>query len=814
MIYPEHFEEKIGFDRIREMLSEGCLCNLGRNEVDKLQFLTDSRKIRDELQKVEEFKQLLTFEDNFPVDDYHDLSPVFSKIRIEGRFLELEELFQMKKSLETIKAIVYFFKSDDRRNKYPMLQQLVKDIPLFPFIHQRIDKIITSNGRMKDNASPELSDIRSSLKAKENSVSRVMQSVLKRVQGAGLIDSDTTVTIRNGRPVLPVLAGNKKKISGFVHDESATGKTVFIEPAEVVELNNEIRELENAEKRETIKILTVFADDIRPYIEDLKMAYEYLGIIDFMRSKARFAIRINAHKPAMEDKPWVDWFKAVHPLLFLHFQNMNKQVVPLDITLDENNRILLISGPNAGGKSVCLKTVGLLQYMFQCGMLVPAQDNSVFGVFNNVFMDIGDEQSIDNDLSTYSSHLTNLKHFTRNANSKTLVLVDEFGTGTEPLLGGAIAESALQHLNKMKSFGVVTTHYTNLKHFASENEGVINGAMLFDNHRMQPLYKLEIGKPGSSFAFEIARKIGLSEEILKHAGELIGQEHIDFDKHLKDILRDKRYWENKRYKVRQSEKKLDSVIEQYQQQLEEVNKEKKEIIRQAKDEASRILADVNKRIENTIREIKESQANREKTRIARKELESFKEQINRQGEEQDKIDRKINKIKKKQKRQQVASNVDKPEVMDVGDKVRIKNQDTVGEIIETDGDNVVVAFGQMVSRLSREKLEKVSNRQVKRETNKRTDLGNWDVGKRRMKFRPELDVRGNRTDEAIQKVSELIDEAVVVSASELRILHGKGNGILRQMIREYLSTVDVVGSYADAHIELGGSGITVVNLSY
>lgn len=813
MIYPESFEEKIGFDRIREMLSEGCLCNLGRREVAGMRFLTDVERIRLELQQTHEFKQLLTFEENFPVDNYFDLTPVLQKIRIEGRFLEVEELFQMKKSLGALKAVVQFFKSEERQHKYPVLVSLIREIPLFPFIYQRIDKIITANGRIKDNASPELANVRSSLKAKENSVSRVMQAVLKRMQGAGLIDADTTVTIRNGRPVLPVVAGNKKKIQGFIHDESATGKTVFIEPAEVVELNNEIRELENAEKREIIKILTVFADDIRPYIEDLKLAYEYLGIIDFLRAKARFAIRINAFKPAMEGKPWVEWFKAVHPLLFIHFQNINKQVIPLDIILDEKNRILLISGPNAGGKSVCLKTVGLLQYMFQCGMLVPAQDNSVFGIFENIFMDIGDEQSIDNDLSTYSSHLTNLKHFTRNANDKSLVLIDEFGTGTEPLLGGAIAESALQHLNMLKAFGVITTHYTNLKHFASENEGVINGAMMFDNHRMQPLFQLEIGKPGSSFAFEIARKIGLSEEILKNASELIGQEHIDFDKHLKDILRDKRYWENKRYKVRQSEKKLESVMQRYQQQLEEVNKEKKEILRQARDEAARMLADVNKRIENTIREIKESQADKEKTLIARHKLERLKEEVSRREQSQDKVDQKLNKIKR-QKKEQPKKFLVKPEPLEIGNLVRMKNQDVVGEIIEKDNDEFLVAFGQMVTRLKKDKLEKVSNHQQKKASKNKKNLGNWDVGRRKLTFRPEIDVRGIRTDEAIQKVSELIDEAVVVNANELRILHGKGNGILRQMIREYLATVDVVGSYADAHIEMGGAGITVVNLSY
>lgn len=814
MIYPENLEVKIGFNRIREMLKESCLCDLGTKEVDNMLFNTDFEAISDALQKTNEFKRLLTFEESFPVNNYDDLTPTLNKIRIEGRFLEVDELFRLKKSLETIKSITRFFKADERNDKYPVIAALIKEIPVFPFIYQAIDKIITSNGRIKDNASPDLSEIRRSLKHKESSVSKMMHSVLKDAQSKGLVDLDTSVSIRSGRPVIPVGATNKKRIQGFIHDESATGKTVFIEPAEVVELNNEIREIENAEKREIIKILTRFSDDIRPYLEDLKLAYYYLGVIDFLRAKARFAINVGGFLPRIENKPHLEWFNAIHPLLFLHFKKLEKEVIPLDIVLDDQNRILVISGPNAGGKSVCLKTAGLLQYMFQCGMLVPARDNSVFGIFNHIFIDIGDEQSIDNDLSTYSSHLTNLKYFTRNADNKSLVLVDEFGTGTEPLLGGAIAEAALAHLNKMKSFGVITTHYTNLKHFASENDGVINGAMLFDNHRMQPLFRLQIGKPGSSFAFEIARKIGLSEDILKTAGDLIGQEHIDFDKHLKNILRDKRYWENKRFKVRQSEKKLDSVIERYQRQLEEVNKEKKEIIRQAKDEAAKILADVNKRIENTIREIKESQADREKTRVARKELENLKEQINRKEVEPDKIDRKINKIKKKQKRPQVSSRTKKPEGIEVGDKVRIKNQNTAGEIIEMDGDDVVVAFGQMVSRLSRDKLEKVSNSQVKRETKQRTDFGHWDVGKRKLRFRPELDVRGNRTDEAIRKVSDFIDEAVVVNANELRILHGKGNGILRQMIREYLSTVDVVGSYADAHIEMGGAGITVVNLTY
>ncbi|MDA3953849.1 MAG: Smr/MutS family protein [Bacteroidales bacterium] len=824
MLYPENFEQKIGFDKIRDMLKGGCLSNLGRMRIDKIRFSAKYSFIETLVNQVDEFKQIMLMEDDFPLNHFIDLTPALKKIRVEGTYFLAEELYDLKRSLETIRAILKFFKTKKEEGKYPYLQKLAENVKLYPFVFERIDSIINKQGKIKDNASPELGRIRNDLRNKESSVSKRLHSILKDAQKSGLADHDVSLSIRDGRATIPVDASNKRKIKGFILDESATGKTAYIEPAEIVELNNDIKELYYAERREIVKILALFADDIRPYIDDLLFTYEYMGTIDFIRSKALLANKLNGIKPIFNDRPMVEWKNAVHPLLYLSFKDEARNVVPLDIILNsDNQRILLISGPNAGGKSVCLQTVGLLQYMFQCGLLVPMSENSEIGLFQNLFLNIGDDQSIENDLSTYSSYLLNMKNFLKSANDKTLILIDEFGSGTEPMLGGAIAEAILDDLNSKKAQGVITTHYTSLKHFASSAYGIENGAMLFDTAKIQPIFKLSIGEPGSSFAFEIARKIGLPEDILKKATDKIGKDHIDFDKNLKDILRDKRYWENKRESVRKSEKKLEEQIAKYTIELEIADKSRKEILKKAKEEAEVLLSGVNKQIENTIREIKESQADKEKTKIVRKKLSDFKEKLGEvDPEQEERINRKIEKLRNREKeglKNPKTTKEEKKEILkpkdantyEMGDKVSLYGQDTVGEVIDVNGKSIMVAFGNMITTLDEKKLEKISEKQYKNKTgNKGLSKSKWDFGDRRLNFKPEIDVRGKRAEEALQIVNDFIDEAIVINMSNVKILHGKGDGILRQLIRQYLATVDIVRSYHDESVQFGGSGITIV----
>jgi len=822
VLYPENFENKIGFDKIREMLKGGCLSNLGRNRVDKIRFSKNYTFIQTLVSQVDEFKQIMAMEDDFPLNHFFDVTDGIKKIRVEGTYLLPEELFDLKRSLETIRSILKFFKARREEEKYPYLQRLTENVKLYPFIFERIDRIINKLGKIKDNASPELGTIRKEINHKESTVSKRLHAILKEAQKSGIVEQDISLSIRDGRATIPVDASNKRKIKGLILDESATGKTAYIEPTEIVELNNDIRELYYAEKREIIKILTSFANDLRPYSDDLLLAYEFMGTIDFIRSKALLANKLHGIKPVFVNRPYLQWKQAIHPLLFLSFKDENRKVVPLDIELNnDNQRILLISGPNAGGKSVCLQTVGLLQYMFQCGLLVPMHDNSEIGIFQHLFINIGDDQSIENDLSTYSSHLMNMKYFIKSSNQKTLLLIDEFGSGTEPMLGGAIAESILDALNQKKTFGVITTHYTNLKHFASSAQGIENGAMLFDTDKIQPLFKLSIGEPGSSFAFEIARKIGLPEDILQSATAKIGKDHINFDKNLKDIIRDKRYWESKRESVRKSEKKLDQLIANYSSELEDAEKSRKEILIKAKEEAQQMLDGVNKRIENTIREIRESQAEKEKTKNVRKQLADFKEQVeNIDSREEGKIQRKIEKLKnrekkKKESKQPVKENQKpekKPDILEKGDKVRLHGQETAGEVLDVNGQSIMVAFGNMITTLDKKRLEKISEKQYQQfaGTDGQTSSTKWDFGEKRLKFKPEIDVRGKRADEALQAVRDFIDEAMVINIGTVKILHGKGDGILRQLIRQYLETVDLVKNYHDESVQFGGSGITIV----
>ena len=674
--------------------------------------------------------------------------------------------------------------------------------------------------------------IRRELASTTGSISRSLNAILRNAQSEGYVDKDVTPTMRDGRLVIPVAPGLKRKIKGIVHDESSTGKTVFIEPAEVVEANNRIRELEGEERREIIRILTDFSITVRPQVPAILQSYEFLAEIDFIRAKAQFAIQTNAIKPSLENKQVLDWRTAIHPLLQLSLAKHNKKVVPLDIELNHEQRILIISGPNAGGKSVCLKTVGLLQYMVQCGMPVPMHERSHIGIFSNIFIDIGDEQSIEDDLSTYSSHLTNMKIMMKSCNERSLILIDEFGGGTEPQIGGAIAEAVLKRFNEKGTFGVITTHYQNLKHFAEDHEGVVNGAMLYDRHLMQALFQLQIGNPGSSFAVEIARKIGLPEEVIAEASEIVGSEYINADKYLQDIVRDKRYWETKRQNIRKREKQMEETISKYEAEIQELEKSRKDILRKAKEDAERLLQESNARIENTIRTIKEAQAEKEKTRLARQELSEFKETIEdiEKADKEDKIARKMEKLREKQERKKDKKNKDqsqnttaappsvpKVQPIEIGTSVKLKGQSGIGEVLDINGKNATVMFGMIKTTVKIERLERsdislsVAQKPIAKSTFVSSETQDR-VYEKKLNFKQDIDVRGMRGDEAIQAVTYFIDDAILLGISRVRILHGTGTGILRTLIRKYLATVSGVAHYQDEHVQFGGAGITVVDL--
>lgn len=816
MFYPENFEEKVGFDRIRKMVMDSCLCNLGRDRADAMHFLTSAEEITSLLRQVDEFRKILVLDQEFPLDHFFDVTPSLKKLRLEGSYLEAEEFLQIRKSQGTIRSILAFLSNED--HDYPALKELSHDIVIYPFVLDSIDKILNNKGEVKDKASPELAAVRRALRDREKQVSVRMRQILKEAISQGIVEQGMNLAIRNGRAVIPVSSSNKRRISGLIHDESASGKTVYVEPSEIVELNNEIRELGYAETREIIRILLSLTDAIRPYADDLFTSYAFLGQIDFIRGKALVARKLNAVMPAVGKEPALNWKRAIHPLLFRTEKPEGKEVVPLDIFLDDEARMLLISGPNAGGKSVCLQTVGLLQYMHQSGMLVPVLEDSEFGVFDQLFIEIGDEQSIENDLSTYSSHLLNMKYYLKNASPETLLLIDEFGTGTEPMLGGAIAESILGQLIRTGAYGVITTHYTNLKHFAASEPGIENGAMLFDRQKMEPLFQLEIGRPGSSFAFEIARKIGLPEDLLDEATGKVGEDHIKFDRHLQEVARDKRYWQNKRSRIRKSEKKLESLIERYTNELEQVKQQRKEIISRAEGEAKELLNGVNKVIENTIRKIKEANAEREATKKAREELEQQKRNLRDSRSEADqKIEQKLKQLNKRSRQPGETGSMKEYRESDdirVGDKVKMTGHETPGEVIGRNENSYLVSFGNVKTTLPAEKLTRISEQEFSRAGTKASQdpASLWDIGQRKLSFSPQIDLRGVRTEEAIRRVTEFIDEAIVVEIDTLRILHGKGDGILRQMIREYLRTVDIVKAFRDEHIDQGGSGITVVEL--
>ena len=848
MIYPNTFENKIGFNEIRTLLRERCLSSLGKEEIDKIAFMDDMKAINTQLARVREFRKLQEEAEDFPISYFFDVRQSVARLRLEGTHLEEDELFDLRRSMGTICDIVAYLNRCDEDEAsisqdgwkhepvypYPALHELADGVMTYPQILQRIDQILDKFGKIRDTASPELNNIRRELAKTEGSISHTLYSILRSAQSEGLIEKDVTPAMRDGRLVIPIVPTMKRKIKGIVHDESASGKTLFVEPTEVVEANNRVRELEAEERREIIRILNEIAKTIRPHVPQILASYKLLAQIDMIRAKAELAKLIGGIEPEVGKYPLIDWIEATHPLLRLSLEKQGKKVVPLEIMLTRNKRMLIISGPNAGGKSVCLKTVGLLQYMLQCGLSIPMSERSKAGIFQNILIDIGDEQSIEDDLSTYSSHLTNMKNMMKSANDRTLILIDEFGTGTEPQIGGAIAEAVLKQFCIKKAYGVITTHYQNLKHFADSHEGVVNGAMLYDRHQMQALFQLQIGQPGSSFAIEIARKIGLPEQVIHDASEIVGSDYIQSDKYLQDIVRDKRYWESKRQTIHQREKQMEQTISKYESELTDLEKSRKEVLAKAKERAEELFKESNKKIENVIREIREKQAEKEETKKLRDSLKDFKEgiaDIDKQTED-DKIARKMaqilrrkdNKNKRKKEKEEKATDATSLQNSTItqtqnskfkeGDTVRIKGTTTVGTIESIQDKNVVVIFGGLRSTTAIKKIEHATPPK-KEEPRPYMTVGKQTretIDSKKLNFKQDLDVRGMRGEEALNAVMYFIDDATLVGMSRVRILHGTGTGILRQLIRQYLATVPAVTSYKDEHVQFGGAGITVVDL--
>ena len=796
MLYPKNFENKISFDQIRGLIKERCVSQQGSELIDAMSFSSDFDVIVLSLTQIEEMMTLLTETgEGLPLGSLADLRPAFARTQADGTFLDVKDVVDLRLNVSTLRAVTSYLRVRDEE-RFPALIKMTESVELFPDIEREIDRIINKYGEVKDTASPQLAEIRRAILSAQSSISKTLNAILKQAQASGIVEKDASPTIRDGRLVIPVSAMNKRKIQGIIHDESATGKTAFVEPTAVVEVNNRLRELENEERREIIRILVEFTDSVRPYYDAIAQSVYFLAEVDALRAKAQFSILIRAIKPYLVSECEVDWHEARHPLLEMSLVRQGRKIEPLNIKLTRKQRILLISGPNAGGKSVCLKTVGLLQYMLQCGLPIPLHERSRAGLFKSIFIDIGDEQSIENDLSTYSSHLLNMKNCIKFSNGKSLLLIDEFGTGTEPQLGGAIAEAVLDRFNKNKVFGVITTHYTNLKHFAAQTEGIVNGAMLYDRNQMRPLFMLSIGTAGSSFAIEIARKIGLPEDVIAAASEMVGSEQVDFDKHLQDVARDKRYWENKRQQVKDKEKRLQQLTERYEQLIEGMRVKEKETLRHAKQEAAEILSQANKEIEKTIRIIKETQADKEATRKSREEVGKLREKMERGAQQS---------APKKQQ---------KPLI--VGEHVQIAGQNVIGKLLEIQGKTAIVAFGQIKSTVALNRLERVSAGQAKqaeqRMAAQRSSNATEDIRNRQLTFKQDIDVRGMRVDEALQAVVYFIDDAAMVSASQVRILHGTGTGALRQAIRDYLHQASMVKSYRDEHVQFGGAGITVVEM--
>ncbi len=832
-------EEKIGFNEIRAMLHGYCLSSLGHEKVDAMQFSSDHEVVTSLHLQLAELESILQTTTELPEQDFFDLREDIHRIRIEGTYLEEQTVWELLRVLRTLHSWVEIVRqsASEGRTSFPALEKLAEGVFTFKSITRRLEQMLDKYGHIKDNASSELASIRRELKLAEGSVSRTLTSILKSAQAEGLVEKDVAPAMRDGRLVIPVAPALKRRIKGIIHDESATGKTVFIEPAEVVEANNRIRELEAEEKREVIRILREFTEQLRPNLKELLRGLEFLADIEFLLAKHQLTKAIVGLSPEIYSTPLIDWIDARHPLLEAKLHKQGSKIVPLCIMLNRKRHILIISGPNAGGKSVCLKTVGLLQYMLQCGLPIPLADGSRAGIFEQIFIDIGDEQSIDDDLSTYSSHLLNMKRMMASCTPNTLLLIDEFGGGTEPTIGGAIAEAVLKRFVSKQTFAVITTHYQNLKHFAEDTPGVVNGAMLYDRQKMAALFQLQIGNPGSSFAVEIARKIGIPEDVIADATELVGREYVNADKYLLDITRDKRYWEGKRQTIHSQEKQMVQTIEHYEKEIEELRGKRKEIIREAKAEADKIIAAANAQIENTIREIKEAQADKERTRSARQQLQTFREEVGQMSQEEldAYVEKKRKQIEERRKRHQERQAAKKQKTLSnspiegenkrvspmgdlegaaltVGSTVRIKGQTSIGTITAIEGKQASVTFGVMKTLVDLKRLEqaKEAPKQEASQTVVVSRQTQDSIRQKHLDFKQEIDVRGMRVDEALQAVTYFIDDALLVNASRVRILHGTGTGALRQIIRQYLNTVSGVVSFHDEHVQFGGAGITVV----
>ena len=837
VIYPKNFETKIGFVEIRKYLKGLCLSSLGTEEVDALSFQNDVVRIRKQLQQIHEFRTILQSDEEFPEENYLDMRSVLVHIQVKGTYMEEPDLFALRSSLSTIASMVAFLRGkgggeEQEEVLYPALKELTDDVVCFPAIIEKTDRILNKFGKLRDDASPELQTVRQSLVSTKRGITISLHNILHSAQQSGYVERDVSPTFRDGRLVIPVAPALKRKIKGIVHDESASGKTVFVEPAEVVEANNRVRELELQERRAIIAILMEVSEFIRPFTDSLLQSYKFLGKIDFIRAKSLFAGNIGGVEPVVYDRPLMDWCEAVHPLLQISLRKHGKKMSPLDLYLDDEKRMVLISGPNAGGKSVCLKTAGLLQYMVQCGLSVPMRESSKVGVFDRVFIDIGDEQSIENDLSTYSGHLLSMKNMMKMCNERSLILIDEFGSGTEPQIGAAIAQAVLDRFLQSKTYGIITTHYQNLKFFADTHEGIVNGAMLYDRQLMQPLFQLQLGHAGSSFAIEIARKTGLPEDVIKEASDMVGSDYIDSDKYVQDIVRDKRYWENKRASIHQREKHLENLIGQYERDARELAESRKEIMRTAKEKAEGILKESNAQIENTIRSIREAQADKEQTRKLRQSLDEFKQTVEESDENdtEDKIAAKIQQIKERRERQAkrrqersvrkeqgTAVPEKKPveQPLAVGMYVKIKGQSSIGKIVKINQRRALLNVGAM-------QLQILCDRLVRTEAPEEEEpdvpvsviskATRDEIYEKKLNFKPDIDVRGMNGEEALGAVTYFIDDAVLLGVTKVRILHGTGTGYLRKVIRQYLHTVPGVVDCHDEHVQFGGAGITIVDL--
>ena len=829
MVYPANFEAKIGFDIIREQCRALCTMQRSRLLVDAEQFSASVAVVERRQGLADEMRRLL-LSGHIHRDEFFDIDDLVDKIRIEGTFLDVEEVVRLGHTLAAAAMVVDAVRSCDA-DDYPYMTKLCEGVDALSHIVAECGRLIDEQGLVRDSASAELASIRREIRSHEGQISKRLHAVLQSAKSAGIVDADAAISIREGRAVIPVAAGNKRKLQGFIHDESATGKTFYIEPVEVVELNNHLRELEYAERREIVKILTAFTDMVRVDVESVARSGEYVAQVDMLRAKARWAVDNDAVKPIIstDEGRGVDlWLRAArHPLLAQTLRGTTRTLVPLDAHLDTANRILVISGPNAGGKSVCLKTFGLIQYMFQCGFPITASESSELPLFHRLYIDIGDQQSIENDLSTYSSHLLNMKAMLAGANASTLVLIDEFGSGTEPVIGASIAEAILERLVASRCFGVITTHYSNIKYYASATEGVLNGAMMFDVQNIRPLFRLETGKPGSSFAIEIARKIGLPEDIITSAREKAGSEHMDIEKQLREIARDKRYWEQKRERIRQTDRKVEELESNYREKLAAIREERRAIIHDAKQQARELISEANRRIESTIKSIRESQAEREQTRLVRRDFEQFKQSVENEesGVDNERLEREMARLERRRQRREERKNnpkataeqtavepVKKRLPLEVGAKVRLVGHEGAGVVQSLRGRKAQIAFGQILTTVDADRLEVISSTEYKRMTRPETPrtIISSDISQRRLNFRSTLDIRGERVADAMVKVQALVDDALMVGISSVTILHGKGTGALKEEVRRYLRALPEVESAVDDHPDRGGSGITVV----